>query len=122
MSIGVRAVTWTVFVAMVAVMVGVAACGSASEPVASPTASGAPAATESAAPSPTDEPSGTLDGATLVQERCTQCHTLDRVKAKSESRANWAMIVDQMIANGASLNDQEKQAVIDYLAAEYPDQ
>jgi mono/diheme cytochrome c family protein len=62
------------------------------------------------------------DGAALVQERCTECHTLARVEAKSESLAEWTMIVDQMIANGANLNGQERQAVIDYLAATYPDE
>jgi cytochrome c5 len=122
MSLGGRAITWAVVAAMAAFMIGAVACGSSSQPAASPTAAETPTAAESATPSPTVEPSGTLDGATLVQERCTQCHTLDRVAAEDGDAAKWTAIVNEMIANGASLNDQEKQAVIDYLAAEYPDQ
>ncbi|MBM3146749.1 MAG: hypothetical protein FJ000_02515 [Actinobacteria bacterium] len=64
---------------------------------------------------------GALDGAALVQDRCTQCHDLARVEGKSESPEEWTSIVDSMIARGAQLDDQERQAVIDYLSEQFPD-
>jgi mono/diheme cytochrome c family protein len=64
---------------------------------------------------------GTLDGAALVQDRCTQCHDLARVEGESASAEEWTAIVDNMVARGAQLDDQERQAVIDYLSEQFPD-
>ena len=59
-----------------------------------------------------------LDGMALVQERCTVCHTLDRVNAATYDQAGWEQLVDRMIRNGARLNAEERLAVIDYLASQ----
>lgn len=77
-----------------------------------------PAATATAQ---TETPASAPDGAALLQDRCTECHSADRIAARSESAAEWEAIVDQMIARGAQLDDQEKQALVDYLATTYPD-
>ena len=63
----------------------------------------------------------TLDGASLVQERCTTCHGIERVEAQDGDRAKWTEIVDSMIARGAQLDAAERETVIGYLAAQYPD-
>ena len=60
-----------------------------------------------------------LDGATLVQERCSVCHPLSRVEASSHTAAQWATIVNTMIARGAQLNSAEKTAVVNYLASNF---
>jgi hypothetical protein len=62
-----------------------------------------------------DNTGSTLDGAALVQERCTVCHTTARIDRQNLDEAGWTQIVNQMIGFGAQLNDQEKAAVIAYL-------
>lgn len=59
------------------------------------------------------------DGATLLQNRCTVCHNLDRVTSEKNSRAQWERIVNKMVKKGAQLNDNEKTTLIDYLAQNY---
>jgi len=56
-----------------------------------------------------------LDGNALVDERCTVCHDRGRIDSKDKDEAGWTATVDRMIGNGAQLNDDERQAVIDYL-------
>lgn len=40
-----------------------------------------------------------LDGATLVANRCTSCHTADRVTAQTRTADQWAVIVERMKAH-----------------------
>jgi len=68
------------------------------------------------------EPSGedapmALDGNALVDERCTVCHTRERIDAADKDEAGWTETVDRMIGYGAQLNAEERQAVIDYLVS-----
>jgi cytochrome c5 len=71
------------------------------------------AATEDA--STADE--GMADGEQLVQERCTVCHDLTRVEAADYDEAGWEASVDRMIQNGANLTPEERDIVVDFLAA-----
>jgi len=74
-----------------------------------------------ASPTPPGATGATLDGEQLVNERCTVCHSIDRVDRKIASgadRATWEQTVDRMISNGAQLNADERTAVIDYLVAQ----
>jgi cytochrome c553 len=59
-----------------------------------------------------------MDGEALVQERCTVCHTADRITNAmgQKDRAAWEETVDRMIGYGAQLNADEREAVLDYLA------
>ena len=66
------------------------------------------------------EPAANLDGKVLVQERCTVCHPLSNVTGAAKSRDGWQSTVERMIGHGAQLTDAEKTAVIDHLAAAYP--
>jgi len=58
----------------------------------------------------------TPEGATLVQKRCTICHTIERIVQADLDRSGWESTVDVMIDKGATLNDAERTAIIDYLA------
>jgi hypothetical protein len=60
-----------------------------------------------------------LDGQTLMQQRCSICHPLGRVTSAHKSIAQWTQTTQRMIAHGARLNTQEEQALIVYLAANY---
>jgi cytochrome c-type biogenesis protein CcmH/NrfF len=78
------------------------------------TTSEPPSSTISSAPS-----TSTLDGATLVQQRCTVCHSLSRIESSHHSATEWQTIVDSMIQRGAQLTPEEETAVLNYLAATY---
>lgn len=81
-------------------------------------------ACSSAAPTnPTDtqgaSSTNTLDGKTIVEQRCTACHNLSRVTSASKTADEWKASVELMVGKGAKLTAQEQQVVIDYLAATY---
>lgn len=58
-----------------------------------------------------------LDGNALIDERCTVCHSRERIDQAQKTPEEWAATVDRMIGNGAQLSPEERQAVIDYLAS-----
>lgn len=81
-----------------------AACGEAKQATPAPaTAPGTPA----------------LDGQTLLQERCTQCHDLGRVEGARKTAEEWKATIERMIGKGAQLNQAEQELLIKYLAAKY---
>jgi len=73
----------------------------------------------SSASSPTPASTTTLDGATLVQERCSRCHPLSRVESVRYSAADWQSIVSLMISRGAQLTPEEETVVVNYLATNF---
>ncbi|MGB2897280.1 MAG: hypothetical protein WBB65_14090 [Anaerolineales bacterium] len=62
----------------------------------------------------------TLDGKTLLEGRCTACHTLDRIERASKSPADWGINVRRMVGEGAELNASEQEVLIEYLSSTYP--
>ncbi len=60
-----------------------------------------------------------IDGATMVAERCTACHSISRVEGARFSATEWKTVVDTMIAKGAQLTPDEESIVVKYLAANY---
>jgi hypothetical protein len=64
-----------------------------------------------------EPPAGSLDGETLLQERCMACHDLNVVDSASYDRAGWEASVDRMIARGAQLSEEERAVLIDYLVS-----
>ncbi len=68
-------------------------------------------------PAPEDSTSQNLDGAALVAERCTVCHSAERIDRASNDETGWAATVDRMIGYGAQLNSAEREAVIAYLSS-----
>jgi len=69
----------------------------------------------------TTAPSGmpALDGATLLDTRCSACHSADKPKKEKETHEQWEKIVTRMISKGAKLTDAEKKVLVDYLAKTY---
>ena len=76
----------------------------------------APTATE--AP-PTEVPA-TIDGKSLLQERCTVCHDLGRVERAKKTEEEWKATVERMVGKGAQLDEAEQELLIKYLAETYP--
>jgi hypothetical protein len=59
------------------------------------------------------------DGQTLLQERCSVCHSTNQITRLRGTTDQWTMLVDDMIGRGAQLNTTERQTLIDYLAQTY---
>jgi cytochrome c5 len=60
-----------------------------------------------------------LDGAALVSERCTVCHSAERIENAAKDRDQWEDTVKRMIGKGAQLTSDEKDILINYLAETY---
>jgi len=78
---------------------------------------------EAAVPTPEQEEAApvTLDGKSLVEERCTQCHDLGRVERAMKAEEEWKATVERMVGKGAQLNEAEQEVVVQYLAEAYPE-
>lgn len=60
-----------------------------------------------------------VDGAALLEERCSVCHKADRPKSAKKAKAEWDKTVTRMIGKGAKLSADEKTILIDHLAKTY---
>jgi cytochrome c5 len=56
-----------------------------------------------------------IDAAALIDDRCTMCHTADRIESEKGDAEDWEEIVDEMVGKGAKLDDEERAALITYL-------
>ena len=61
-----------------------------------------------------------LDGIALLEERCTVCHNLTRVRSESKTLEEWKATVEKMVGKGAELDASEQEILIEYLADTYP--
>jgi cytochrome c553 len=59
------------------------------------------------------------DGASLLETRCTDCHSTDRVRRVKNTRDQWTKTVTRMIGKGARLNEVEQSTLIEYLSNAY---
>jgi cytochrome c5 len=64
-------------------------------------------------------PSG--PGKELVATRCNLCHDLERVAAPKRHKADWPVIVANMVGRGATATPEEAKAISDYLVANFGD-
>jgi competence protein ComEA len=58
-------------------------------------------------------------GRELVEDVCTYCHNLDRLRGKELSREEWRGLTNGMISEGAPVTDEEYSMILDYLAKNY---
>jgi cytochrome c5 len=79
------------------------------------------AACNSGSSQPTQVPAapGAADGASLLETRCSVCHSADRPKQAKKTRDQWDQTVTRMMSKGAQLTDAEKSVLLDYLAKTY---
>ncbi|MGH7146302.1 MAG: hypothetical protein ACREIJ_00160 [Nitrospiraceae bacterium] len=75
---------------------------------------GSRSATAVAQDAPTDHAA-----AQLVAERCGICHSTDLVTQQRLDRSRWTATVDKMIHWGAPLSPEERDILVNYLAAQY---
>jgi len=66
-----------------------------------------------------NEPPAKNRGRELVENVCTYCHNLDRLRGKELSREEWRGLIKGMISEGAPVTDQEFSMILDYLVTNY---
>ncbi len=78
-------------------------------------------ACNAATPQPTQAPAAPAqtDGATLLETRCSVCHSADRPKQAKKTADQWNQTVTRMMGKGAKLTEAEKTVLLDYLAKTY---
>ena len=59
-------------------------------------------------------------GKDIVENVCSQCHGLKQVTDSARTSDEWKDLVNEMIGNGAQLDDEQIPIVIDYLAKSFP--
>jgi mono/diheme cytochrome c family protein len=98
---------WLLTVAGIAALVTLAACSS-----------GSPDATSAPAPAAATQ-APAADGQALLEDRCSSCHSADRVRSEKKSGDEWQSTVSRMVGKGAELTEAEQAVLVDYLAATY---
>ena len=58
-----------------------------------------------------------VDAEALIIERCSVCHSADRVFQADYTAEGWSDEIDDMIQKGAEVNEEEKQLMIDWLVS-----
>jgi hypothetical protein len=66
-----------------------------------------------------DQEGSSQGGATLLESRCSVCHSADRARQAQKTPDQWEQTVSRMIGKGAKLTAAEKAALVDYLAKTY---
>ncbi len=58
-------------------------------------------------------------GREVVTARCVSCHEADLILQQRLTRAGWGRSVDKMVRWGAVVNTDERDPLLDYLAAHF---
>lgn len=58
-------------------------------------------------------------GKSLVETRCGLCHDLERITLVKRDKKQWPVIVNNMVAWGATATPDEARTMTDYLAANF---
>jgi mono/diheme cytochrome c family protein len=58
-------------------------------------------------------------GADVMRGKCLTCHGVDLIQQQRLTRSGWEREVDKMVRWGAHVTDVERNALIDYLAANW---
>lgn len=53
----------------------------------------------------------------LIDERCSVCHSTERVYSADYSAEEWSSTFDDMITKGADVDETEKTIMIDWLVS-----
>ncbi|HMV47800.1 MAG TPA: hypothetical protein PLD20_24690 [Blastocatellia bacterium] len=67
---------------------------------------------------PQDLPAG--KGVELARDKCVTCHEADLIIAQRLSKQGWTREVEKMMRWGAVVGDAEKETLIEYFSAHFP--
>ena len=70
-----------------------------------------------AAAADTELPDG--EGKDAVENSCTDCHSVKRIKAQRFDEEGWNGIVREMIEKGAAINPNDLKVIVTYLAKNF---
>ena len=56
---------------------------------------------------------------TLFTRVCTECHPTDRILASRRTRTQWGEVMEEMIAQGAKMDDEEYGDILAWLVARH---
>lgn len=73
--------------------------------------------TSSAAARDSDLPEG--NGKDVVEDTCTECHSLHRIKIQRLDEEGWKNILREMTENGAAIEPEDRQTIVAYLAKNF---
>ena len=62
-----------------------------------------------------------LDGKAIFEAKCLKCHKLAKFKEQQNSRKEWVLILTRMQRGTCDINDNELEALADYLYKAYGD-
>ena len=124
-----RKITFTLVVILICTFIMIGCTSNSSTPTATSAATSSNAATSipststdtaaNTATATSASTASTADGKTLLDSRCTSCHTLAQVANQTGSASQWQRVVDEMIQKGAVLNSDEEKVLVQYLADNY---
>lgn len=96
--------------------VSAAALIGCSKPEAPPAEAPPPAPAAPAAAAPADTPSVQV----TFEQKCSTCHTLDRVTSRKETREAWDALVKKMQAKQpGAISDEEAARIVEFLTAQH---
>jgi cytochrome c5 len=58
-------------------------------------------------------------GKKIMLNICTQCHDLDRIRARPQDRDEWDTLLQSMLNEGAPLSDDDYPVILNYLARNF---
>jgi Quinohemoprotein amine dehydrogenase A, alpha subunit, haem binding len=58
-------------------------------------------------------------GKEIVEDTCTDCHTLERIKSQHMTEEGWNNTIHEMIENGAAINSDDVKIIVDYLTKNF---
>ncbi len=99
-------------IAGVVVILAVAVVGAISSNAPTPTI--APLDPGTGTPQPTGGDAS--DGNSLIDDRCTVCHSRTRIDEAGYDRTGWQGLVERMVRYGAKLSEEEQATLIEYLS------
>jgi hypothetical protein len=56
-------------------------------------------------------------GEILITEKCSGCHSTERVFQANYDSEGWSNVIDRMVNKGADVNPEEKDLIIDWLVS-----
>ena len=54
-----------------------------------------------------------------VKATCTQCHNASRITEQHLTRQEWSAQLDKMVSLGAEVPDEDRPAILNYLAKNF---
>jgi competence ComEA-like helix-hairpin-helix protein len=58
-------------------------------------------------------------GKDVVESACSDCHSLERIKAQRLDEEGWNSVIHEMLENGAPINANDMRVIVSYLAKNF---